>query len=238
MHSAFVDESFSNGRYFMCAILIDGHQINEIESQFSAQMQSLARSFPFYINRLDEFHAGDIYNGSKVWRKIYEGQRQRNEILENLVRIIASTELKILIQGMDTNTQQRRYSLAENPHSLTLKFLIEKVDKQLSNDGDFGIVFCDDGLSKKEIEDMRDMLVEVRDLGTGGNFPHKVTRILDTIHFTDSRRSRLIQAVDLIAFIRHRLETQNRSATKRDNHIETLWSMIESKVVYNRIWTP
>ena len=238
MHTTFVDEAFSKGHFFMCALIIDGRELHKLEKEFRRIMAQLEASFPSHISSALELHAGEIFNGKGLWRKIFEGNRQRYEVLNNFAAVLASLELRILVHGLDVEKQKERYPLPTDPRYLSLRYLIEKLDKELLGTSDHSIVICDSGASNQEIQYIRNLLADMQNMGTGGLYPRQITQIVDTVHFSDSKRSRGIQAIDLISFLRHRMELQRANLVKRDSSVEQLWQVLEPKVVYDRVWVP
>jgi hypothetical protein len=59
----------------------------------------------------------------------------------------------------------------------------------------------------------------------------RIERVVDTLHFAPSSESRLLQAVDLIAFLYHRIATTKAGADMRQVRANRrLWARIERKV--------
>jgi hypothetical protein len=238
MHTTFIDEAFSKGHFFMCALVIDGKELKCLEEEFQSIMTQLENAFPNQISRNLELHAGEIFNGKGPWRKAFEGNRQRYEVLNQFAEVLTNLNLRILVYGIDVERQGVSYSLPTDPRYLSLSFLIEKLDKELHSSADFSMLICDSGASNQEIQHIRNLLANMQINGTGGLYPRLITQIVDTVHFSDSKRSRGIQAVDLISFLRHRVELQRANLVKRDSNIDQLWQSLEPKVVYDRIWKP
>lgn len=222
----------------MCALTLDGAVLKELEKEFGKIMIQLEMIFPDQISRSLELHAGAIYNGKGPWRKVFEGNRQRYEILNQFTHVLGNLNVRILIQGIDIARHSQKYSLPTDPRYLSLKYLIEKIDKELDGTSDHSVLICDSGASRQEIEVIRDLLIEMQTKGSGGLYPRQITRIVDTVHFSDSKRSRGIQATDLIAFIRHRVHLQNANLVKQDPVIAQMWQALAPRVVYDRVWVP
>lgn len=238
MHTTFVDEAFSKGHFFMCALTIDGGELHKLEKEFRRIMAQLESAFPSHISSSLELHAGEIFNGKGPWRKIFEGNRQRYEVLNDFAQVLTSLDLRILIHGLDVERQAQRYPLPTDPRYISFRFLIEKLDRELFETSDHSILICDSGASNQEVQYIRNLLSEMQIKGSGGLYPHRITQIVDTVHFSDSKRSRGIQAIDLISFLRHRMELQRAHLVKRDSSVEQLWQVLEPKVVYDRVWRP
>ena len=222
----------------MCALTLEGVVLQELEKEFGKIMHQLEIMFPAQISSSLELHAGAIYNGKGPWRKVFEGNRQRYEILNQFTQVLVKLDVRILIQGIEIARQSQKYSLPTDPRYLSLKFLIEKTDKELNGTRDHAVLICDSGASKQEIEVIRDLLVEMQTNGSGGPYPRQITNIVDTVHFSDSKRSRGIQATDLVAFIRHRVQLQDAMLVKHDSIIDQLWQALAPRVVYDRVWVP
>lgn len=135
-------------------------------------------------------------------------------------------------------TKGERYSLSDNPHRLALKFLIEKIDRKLEDFDSFGIIICDETGSALEKDAYRDLLREIQVDGTGGPYARKIVRIVDTLHFVSSKKSRGIQAIDLITFLHRRISVHTHASDAEYQFTQMLWGKVRDKVVYQRTWAP
>lgn len=72
-----------------------------------------------------------------------------------------------------------------------------------------------------------------------GHRRRRITRIVDTLHFATSSASRLVQAVDLIAFLYHRIKTTPETADARAVRANAaLWQRIQPRVAHCYCWRP
>ena len=235
---AYVDESFSEGHYFMGALVLAPKAADQLARKLHDLMGEVAIENPGQISRGEEFHGSDLWGGKGVWRGIEKGERYRLALVARAVDIILSTDVTILLQGIDIKLLSQRYSLPESPHKLALTFLIEKIDRHFEKVAAYGLVICDHVGSPSEDSRYRKDFLDLQINGTGGNFPRKISRVVDTLHFVKSRESRLIQAIDLIVFI-HRRRTVHRSLQPNEKaFLDSLWGKIQEKVSYNRTWSP
>lgn len=75
--------------------------------------------------------------------------------------------------------------------------------------------------------------------GTFGNYKSsKLDRVIDTIHFAPSHHSRLLQAADLVCYMRHRRQTVTESDPRAKKANDGIWAEIEPVIHVNQIWTP
>jgi hypothetical protein len=66
-----------------------------------------------------------------------------------------------------------------------------------------------------------------------------ITQIVDTIHFAPSTASRLVQAIDLIAFLYHRIKVTSADADPREIRANIrLWQRVEPRVLHVNCWSP
>ncbi|MGX7825658.1 DUF3800 domain-containing protein [Actinokineospora sp. 24-640] len=66
----------------------------------------------------------------------------------------------------------------------------------------------------------------------------QITRIVDTIYFAPSTASRLVQAVDLIAFLHHRIQTETNTDSRVVKANTALWDRIAPRVAHSHCWWP
>ncbi|MGH3833292.1 MAG: hypothetical protein ACRDRS_23130, partial [Pseudonocardiaceae bacterium] len=83
----------------------------------------------------------------------------------------------------------------------------------------------------------RAYLRRYQDIGTLGYRHRRITQIVDTLHFAPSSASRLVQGVDLIAFLYHRIKTTPDTADARATRANTaLWRRIQPRVAHCLCW--
>ena len=222
----------------MGALIVKFDAYSRIEKSMHGMMQEIAKKYPDTFSEIDEFHGSEIFSGSQKWRGLNLGQRFRFSIFNDVFNCVASEDCTVIYQGIDTKRLTERYPLPENPHYLVLKFLLEKVDKHLAKNNEFGIVICDSNSSNADKARYRDMLREIRSIGTGGIFPHRITRIVDTLHFVDSSDSRGIQAIDMATFVHRRRSIHKNKSHDENIFLDSLWSLLEPITQQPFIWRP
>lgn len=222
----------------MGALVLAPKDVDQLARKMHDLMQEVASENPGRINGSAEFHGSDLWGGKGIWRNLERGERYRFALADRAIEIITSTDLTILLQGIDRKLLVQRYSLPESPHKLALTFLIEKIDRHFENAGTYGLVICDHVGSSSEDAQYRKDFLELQMSGTGGNSPRKISRVVDTLHFVQSKESRLIQAMDLVVFIHRRRMVHRTLKPNEKVFLDYLWGKIQAKVSYNHIWSP
>ena len=143
-----------------------------------------------------------------------------------------------LPSGLDLNSQNARRTAPEPPHDFVLKSLLEKTDRYFEQQGVFGLAICDEIGSTAEMSSQRNNFRSLQKHGIGCNYPRKISRIVDTLHFVSSKESRLIQAIDLVVFLHRRRSVHRFKKESERDEVDRLWALLQPQVLYDRIWRP
>lgn len=233
-----MDESYSEGHYFVGALLIKPENVRLLELGLDQLMATISSERNSAILPSEEFHGTDLFSGKGIWREITKGERYINSVFDRAFQVLSSVEFSILLQGVDKKRLGGRYSLPDDPHRLALKFLIEKIDQELDDFDSFGIIICDETGSALEKDAYRELLREIQVHDTGGPYARKIVRIVDTLHFVSSKKSRGIQAIDLITFLHRRMSVHTHASNAENQFTQMLWKKVKDKVVYQGTWAP
>jgi hypothetical protein len=234
----FVDESYSDGHYFIGALLIKPENVRLLELALDRLMAEISSEHSSGILPNEEFHGTDLFSGKGIWREITKGERYINSVLDRAFQVLSNIEFSILLQGLNKRQLENRYSLQDDPHRITLKILIEKIDQKLEDFDSFGIIICDERGSALEKDTYRELLREVQVRDTDGLYARKVVRVVDTLHFVSSKKSRSIQAIDLITFLHRRISVHTHASNAENEFTQMLWTKVKDKIVYQGIWAP
>ena len=222
----------------MGALLIKPENVRLLELALDQLMAVISSEHSSAILPSEEFHGTDLFSRKGIWREITKGERYINSVLDRAFQVLSNVEFSILLQGIDKKRLEDRYSLPDDPHRLALKFLIEKIDRKLEDLDSFGIIICDEKGSALEKDAYRELLREVQVHDTGGPYARKIVRIVDTLHFVNSKKSRGIQAIDLITFLHRRISVHTHASDAENQFTQMLWAKVRDKVVYERTWAP
>lgn len=143
-----------------------------------------------------EFHAADIFHRKKHYRK-FTDVGARIELLKRIAKIIdgdkgvAKIHVKIEIANMITD---------KDVEGKAFMFFVEKVEEYLRANKKQGIIIGDrenDTISKKFSKE----LSQYRENKTHYEFGRKLEKVIDTVHFTSSSLSRMLQLADTFVWI-------------------------------------
>jgi hypothetical protein len=178
--------------YWLGAIAVDATQLQDVEKKLDSL--SLKYFGTTKLARENEFHASDIYHRKNHF-KHEKDHSKRREILEELASICAIDEIaRICIRLEPAKMVKSKNDIP----SMAFMLFTEQVDSYLKSEKDIGILIGDrenDHVSK----DFAEALSHYRAHGTYYDFGVKVERLVDTVHFTESHLSRMLQLAD--AFI-------------------------------------
>lgn len=222
----------------MGVLLIKPENVRLLELALDQLMAVISAEHNSAILPSEEFHGTDLFSGKGIWREITKGERYRNSVLDRAFDVLSGVEFSIILQGVDKKRLKDRYSLPDDPRRLALKFLIEKIDRKLEEFDSFGIIICDETGSALEKDAYRELLREIQVYDTGGAYARKIVRIVDTLHFVSSKKSRGIQAIDLITFLHRRISVHTQASDAENLFTRMLWEKVRHKVVYQRTWVP
>ena len=234
----YVDESYCADCYYIAALICQERQALPLSAALDRVVGNASAVYGIPPNT--ELHGYEIFQGRAGWTAMNTLTRARIDVYGQVFDEIAAHGARIIIRGVRCPALVARYGEnVRHPHSVVLTHLLERVDEHVEKAGELTLVVADEpGRSDLQPQYRRD-LARFRRSGTRGYRSRKLTRIVDTLHFTPSYASRLLQAIDLVAFLYHRIETTKPSADRRAVRAnEALWGRIEPCVVHNHCWRP
>ncbi|MEU0660695.1 DUF3800 domain-containing protein [Streptomyces lavendulocolor] len=231
----YVDESHSRKLYFLGALMCPDTEAISLAEALDDVVLKAHESFG-KIPADAELHGYDIFHAKRVWQHLYDKPRARIGIYNNALQAIADHDVKIIVRGVDLVGLKRRYgSNHDHPHSVLLNFLLEDIDQYATRHNERALIIADECDGQDQY---RQELRHYRTFGTWGYRARKITTVVDTMHFASSAASRLLQAVDLIAFLHHRIQSGQDTDPRAKRASEAAWNRIESKVYHRNTWWP
>lgn len=149
------------------------------------------------LSKETEFHAADIFHRKsnfKEWREI----SRRLDVLKSLIRIINEEESakKIFVQLDPAKMIKPDYE------QMAFMFFIEKVESYLRESNSPGLLIGDRE-SQKLSSQYAEVLSKYKKAGTPYHYGiSKLELLVDTVHFTASHHSRMLQLADLCLWVR------------------------------------
>ncbi|WP_083853001.1 DUF3800 domain-containing protein [Saccharomonospora glauca] len=119
-----------------------------------------------------------------------------------------------------------------------MRWVLEDIDEYASDRGEYALVIADEPGQNSQQSQYRADLTGYRQFGTGGWRDRRITRVVDTLHFAPSLSSRLVQASDLVAFLRHRISTKVDGDPRAIRANTRLWERLAGRIHYFRTWSP
>ncbi|MFE9650577.1 DUF3800 domain-containing protein [Streptomyces sp. NPDC006365] len=183
-----------------------------------------------------ELHGYDIFQGKRAWSRLAGKPRARIGVYANALQAIADHDVKIILRGVDVTRLKRRYGANhDEPHSIVLTHLLERVDEFAKREDELALIIADECDGQDQY---RDDLRMYRTTGTWGYKSRKITRVVDTMHFASSAASRLLQAADLVAFLHHRIQIGADTDPRAKRANQELRDRVAPKVAHQWTWVP
>lgn len=236
---AYLDESEARHAhtYFVGALVCTPPVASAVVEALDAVGDRTSVRFP-EIPRDAELHGYAIANGTEDWAPMERMLRARLSVLSESIHAIALHDVRFLVRGVDTQAlAARRYADPFPPHEVCLTHLLQRLEAEAQRADDYVLVIADE---HHLANSLRKKLRQWKSEGTPGTYKKTyLSRVLDTIHFSPSSQSRLLQAADLLTYFHQRHLTH--MPTNRDEiaYMAEHGQVVESiKHSHCGIWVP
>lgn len=204
MYFIYIDESGNTGIqpsteqpwYVLGGIIVPADKISDIENAVRTV------GFKYFSNRSSdtnfEFHATDIRNGKRNFKD--KSVSVRVDIMRDVFKIFEQHSIKTVVSGILKS--ENLWDL--HPHQNAFQFLIEQLEQYLQNIGLNALIIADENpeIEQKIASDFE--LYKIQGT-TRGRSPTKIHRIIDTVHFAQSKNNHLMQLSDIATYYLARL---------------------------------
>lgn len=192
----FDEVKYQKGRspyYWLGAIVADATTIWTLEGAVNDLAQEVFGHK--LLTKSSEFHAADLMNGHEHFKGWPLDKRL--DVLKRLITIFGSTPdlLKVYVR-MNVDKM-----LSSDHEKMAFMFLAERVNDLLTVKNMPGILIGDRE-NNTVSGTFAVQLSMFRTQGTKYDFGKQLTHLLDTVHFTDSHHSRMLQLADLHVWLR------------------------------------
>jgi hypothetical protein len=201
---AYADESYTKSRYWIAAVLCPEDVVFPLTMALDAVVEKAAKAYGTRTGA--ELHGHPLFQGQDDWASLLTKPRARIGIYNDAFDAIAGFDVEIIIRGVDILGLKTRYKQsAEHPHAVVLERLLERIDDRAKQRDQLALLIADqvDGA-----DEYRRHLWFFQRFMTAGYRARQITRVVDTIHFAPSTASRLVQAADLVAYLKMRIDSK------------------------------
>ncbi|MFS4506909.1 DUF3800 domain-containing protein [Clavibacter sp. Sh2141] len=223
----FVDESVRDDHYVFSGVIVDALATVAVTQALDELMQRLSVSYG--VPEGAELHAYEVFQGRGVWAN--QPPRVRVSVFQQVMSIILANDVTLLLRATHmtrfVDYQDRmRFAHRNSPEVQTLRFLLQRVQEVAGLRDTHALVIMDE---RADREQHRDLFAAYHQSGTPGIYmSSNLGRLLDTIHFAPSHRSRLLQAADFMAFFYGRRIAGGETNPKSAAVMDELWEDIDS----------
>lgn len=245
----FVDDSGNTGArldhpvetiHWLVALAVDESLVRSLDREFH-HVASLHFGPELASAAEFEVKGSDLFGGRRFASKL--SPQERLDCYGQLLALLAPHHAKVFVRGISKPRHaqraiQRGYK-PEHPYFLGFQYLVEAIDTWLASlpGEQLGLMVAD---QQQEID--RRMVHQFNQwahLGTPSGYRARIlTRLLPALHYVRSADSRLVQLVDLVAFLRNRrTKCAIPAVDASDLAVQSLWnSHCGPLVVSDRVW--
>lgn len=195
---AYFDEvKYEKGKqsfYWLGGIVVDAKYVQKLERS----VDDLAEEY--FGNRLltrgTEFHASDICHRKSNF-KDEKDHGKRSGLLKRLMAILSDSEIARICVRLEPD---RMYKSLNQIPSMAFMYFVEQVESYLAASKDIGILIGDRE-SAAVSKDFVTALSHYRTYGTSYQMGIELKHLIDTVHFTESHHSRMLQLADAFVWL-------------------------------------
>ena len=213
--------------FFIGGIAIPQEKLASFESRMIDIQTEFHGSHELIVEH--ELHGVMVYQGKGP----YKGKSlpDRLALFEKVAENIKEHAIPIRIVCIDVPAHKDRYNYPEPEYRLGLMLILERFSEYLDSKQENGFVFGD--YEKDEITNsIQDFASYRKDGSTPMYHGRSLQRLKDTIYFTQSHHSRLLQAADLILYMANRYENGHTPDKWHDKHLKSIWDDLKAKTDY------
>lgn len=215
-----VDESADQRYHFHAGLLADGAAVAAVERGIKA---TVWEAFDAGLCQFEaEVHAVPLFHGNDDWLKGRTDIDGRVRVFDSLLGLLSAHEVEVIARGTQLASFEKKYG--GSPYVWNFSNLLERLNERLTARSDYGLVIADQQHQYRER--LQKDLADAHEYGTGGYRSSKLKRIVDTVHFVDSRRSAMTQLVDVVAFILRRRATIPAELDPRLEVVMSRWHQL------------
>ena len=190
-----VKDNTDTQKYFWVGgIAIESGYIKKIEQKL-ADISKKHFATPC-LKESTEFHAADIYHKKRNY-KSWKDPTQRISLIGELLRTLDDESIKKIYVKIDRNFFDSRFDFSDKKiDEMAFMLFCEKANELMAQTRDIGMLIGDHE-SNSIAARYAKRLSNWRAYGTEYSFGKEIKYLIDTVHFTESHLSRLLQLADI-----------------------------------------
>lgn len=232
MLHAFIDESYTDDRYYLAAVIVPEESLYLLEE---ALQFTMAYAGTFGIAETTEFHAHSLMSGRDGWEPIAAQVRSKIAIYQRFLDELAGLPAAMIIRGVDVRRLNARYRYPDPPHQVALQHLLEQIDSYAKTHGEQVHVVADEVPEQK---DHAARMLWYQAVGTPGYLSSHLTSITGNLEFLDSKHSAGLQAADAAAYVYRRYDAHTETNPKVRKAVVKLWDSLAPIRTHVWRWDP
>jgi hypothetical protein len=231
---AYLDESYTKHKYWIAALVCPESDLRPLTKALDDIVEQAASKFP-QIPPRSELHGYSLFHGKDDWASLSTMVRARIGVYDSALSAIGASNARIIVRGVYRPGLERRYSYPDHPHTVVLGHLVERVDELAESLGEQVLMIADE-VDKPDTH--RRGLWWWQKHSTPGWRARQLTQVVDTLHFAPSNASRLLQGVDLVAFLKCRMDSLADKDTRAIETNRKLWAQVGHCLHHQQCWYP
>lgn len=235
----YVDESADKSSHFHLGVLASGSQVAVVERALD-DLVDTARDNRSVSSARAELHGADIIAMRPPWDLGRSNIPGLIDLYAEALSLLSIHSLEVISRGVDLAGFKKRYG-ESSPHPFLFQNLLERLNERLAERHEYGLLIADE--NHQFGDQMRRDTAKAKEYGTSGYRSQQLDRIVDTVHFVESKHSRLTQLADLAVYIRRRRMHKPESDRRKELAMERLSDLVQSAVPeptgkYDTVWYP
>lgn len=228
---AFIDESYTQARYYIAALVVSVDDIGDLSAALHA---SADYALGFGVPLETEFHGHRIMTGRDGWESVRGKPRAAGAVYRHALRGIANVPGRLFVEGVDVARLNARYRYPDPPHLVVLRHVLEDVNAYAAAVDEDVVVICDQ-VTDQDSHSKR--FGEYQLAGTPGFRSSKLGRI-EMFTFADSAASPGLQSVDLAVYLYRRIDAHGAQSQRSRDLALSLWAELRPIIAKTRRWDP
>ena len=211
------DNDTNQEHFWMGGISLKAESVRSIEAKVTTISR---RCFDDpHLKKSTEFHAADIYHRKRAYKSWVEPGK-RVALIGELLRILDDDNIDKIYVRISREYCNAKFS-AKKIDEVAFMFFCEKANELMRQQSDLGMLIGDrenGSIASKYAERLSNWREYKTDYDYGGEISH----LIDTVHFTESHLSRMLQLADIHIWCRQFINNKHDDQSRASPMIEEI----------------